>query len=62
MLGIIILRLAGEERWEGRIALLKRKDYFLFTIQSTGVLPPDVLFMQAVDGLAAKADKLLQHL
>ena len=30
-------RLSGEEKWKGRLQLRKRKDHFIFTVQSTGV-------------------------
>ena len=29
-------RLTGEEKWKGRLQLRKRKDHFIFTVQSTG--------------------------
>ncbi len=29
-------RLSGEEKWKGRLQLRKRKDHFIFTVQSTG--------------------------
>ncbi len=57
-----VRRLSGEEEWTEHLALRKRKDHFIFTVESTGVLPPDALFMRAVDALAAKCDKLLEHL
>ena len=29
-------RLSGEDKWKGRLQLRKRKDHFVFTVQSTG--------------------------
>lgn len=40
----------------------KRKDHFLFTIESSGVLAPEVLFEQALGVLHDKAHKLAQRL
>jgi DNA-directed RNA polymerase I and III subunit RPAC1 len=40
----------------------KRKDHFIFTIESTGVLEPPELFKRALAILASKADKLAQRL
>ena len=55
-------RLSGEEAWRGCIELRKRKDHFIYTIESTGVLRPEQLFMRAIDILVAKCNKLLEHL
>lgn len=57
-----VRRLAADERWAGRLHLRKRKDHFIFTVESAGALPPQVLFLRAVTALAAKADRLLQRL
>ncbi len=40
------------------VQLLKRKDHFIFTIESTGVLPPEQLLVQALDILSEKAQRL----
>lgn len=40
----------------------KVKDHFIFTIESTGVIPPEVLFQQALDILHDKADRLEQKM
>eukprot|EP00200_Dunaliella_tertiolecta_P003046 CAMPEP_0202357010 /NCGR_PEP_ID=MMETSP1126-20121109/11221_1 /ASSEMBLY_ACC=CAM_ASM_000457 /TAXON_ID=3047 /ORGANISM="Dunaliella tertiolecta, Strain CCMP1320" /LENGTH=360 /DNA_ID=CAMNT_0048949831 /DNA_START=77 /DNA_END=1159 /DNA_ORIENTATION=+ len=40
----------------------KRKDHFIFTIESTGILPPDVLFEQALSILHDKAEQLANKL
>ena len=44
------------------IELRKRKDHFIYTVESTGVLRPEQLCARAIDILAAKCDKLLEHL
>ncbi|KAK9810934.1 hypothetical protein WJX73_009740 [Symbiochloris irregularis] len=54
--------LANEERWRDRMQLRKRKDHFIFTVQSTGILPPDELFIRSVDELSAKCGRLLERL
>ena len=54
--------MSGEEAWRGRMELRKRKDHFIYTVESTGVLRPEQLCARALDILAAKCDKLLEHL
>jgi len=44
------------------VQLRKRKDHFIFTIESTGVLPPEALLEQAIDILHDKAQRLLEKL
>ena len=44
------------------VQLLKRKDHFIFTIESTGILPPEQLLMQAIDVLQGKAQRLAEKL
>ena len=60
--GLQVRRLSGEEAWRGCIELRKRKDHFIYTIESTGALRPEQLFTRAIDILVAKCDKLLEHL
>ncbi|XP_057745793.1 uncharacterized protein LOC130963706 [Arachis stenosperma] len=43
----------GKE-WKDRISLRRVKDHFIFTIESTGVLSPEVLFTEAVKILEDK--------
>lgn len=57
-----VRRLSGEDKWREHLQLRKRKDHFIFTIESTGILKSDVLFVRAIDVLSAKCDKLLEHL
>lgn len=40
----------------------KKKDHFIFTIETSGVLPAEVLFQQALEILHEKAHKLLQKM
>lgn len=40
----------------------KRKDHFIFTIETTGALAPEVLFKRALKILADKARKIAGHL
>ena len=51
-------RLVEEERWRDTIELRKRKDHFIFTIESTGALRPEALFKQALRILVEKAGQL----
>ena len=55
-------KLSNEDNWRDRIQFRKRKDHFIFTVQSTGILPPDVLFVRALDELSAKCTHLLNRL
>lgn len=57
-----VRRLLEEERWRERLVVLKRKDHFIFTVESAGSLPPEQLFAEALDILYAKADKLASSL
>jgi DNA-directed RNA polymerases I and III subunit RPAC1 len=44
------------------IQVLKRKDHFIFTIESTGIIPPKELLIQAIEILQAKAAGLIEKL
>lgn len=57
-----VRQLSGEDAWRGCIELRKRKDHFIYTVESSGVLRPEQLFTRAIDALVAKCDKLLEHL
>eukprot|EP00884_Botryococcus_braunii_P002934 jgi/Botrbrau1/12641/Bobra.67_1s0007.1 len=54
--------LTRDEKWAQRVQLRKKKTHFIFTIESVGILPPDQLFLQAIDILSDKCDKLLNRL
>jgi DNA-directed RNA polymerase I and III subunit RPAC1 len=57
-----VRRLLEQEKWAEAIQLRKRKDHFIFTIESTGCVPAEDLFRMALDILAAKCDKLAARL
>ena len=44
------------------VQYLKRKDHFIFTIESTGILTPEQLLTQAIDILYGKAQRLADKL
>jgi len=54
--------LSGEPGWVEKIALRKKKDHFIFTVEGTGQLPPGVLFKEAVKVLASKCQSVLSTL
>ena len=54
--------LLEDEGVASTIQLLKRKDHFIFTIESTGILPPEELLTQAIDILHEKAHRLSEKL
>ena len=54
--------LSSTERWQDKVRLYKRKEHFIFTVQSVGIQPPDLLFTRAIDELSNKCDKLLSQL
>jgi len=51
-----------EDGWDKRIKLLRVKDHFIFSIESTGILPPNVLFEEAVKVFMAKCHTVLTEL
>uniref|UniRef100_A0A2C9UDJ2 DNA-directed RNA polymerases I and III subunit RPAC1 n=1 Tax=Manihot esculenta TaxID=3983 RepID=A0A2C9UDJ2_MANES len=51
----------GEE-WDKRVALRRVKDHFIFTIESAGALPPEVLFPEAVKILEDKCERVITEL
>tara|TARA_B110000977_G_scaffold127493_1_gene162860 strand:- start:5224 stop:6420 length:1197 start_codon:yes stop_codon:yes gene_type:complete len=57
-----VRELSGEPGWSEKIALRKKKDHFIFTVESTGQLPPDVLVKEAVKVLASKCQSVLSTL
>ncbi|KAF8413518.1 hypothetical protein HHK36_001508 [Tetracentron sinense] len=50
------------EDWDKRVALRRVKDHFIFTIESTGGLPPEVLFTEAVKILEDKCERVITEL
>ncbi|KAE9456638.1 hypothetical protein C3L33_11506, partial [Rhododendron williamsianum] len=51
-----------EEGWDKYVALHRVKDHFIFTIESTGALPPEVLFTEAVKILEDKCERVITEL
>lgn len=47
---------------EENISLRRVRDHFIFTVESTGALPPDVLFTEAVKILEQKCERLISEL
>ncbi|XP_027063281.1 uncharacterized protein [Coffea arabica] len=48
--------------WEKFVALRRVKDHFIFTVESTGALPPEVLFTEAVKILEDKCERVITEL
>ncbi|ONH99346.1 hypothetical protein PRUPE_6G025800 [Prunus persica] len=48
--------------WENAISLQRKKDHFIFTIESSGVFPPEVLVTEAVKILEEKCDRVISDL
>lgn len=55
-------RMSGEPHWSDKIQLRKRKDHFIFTIESTGAWKPHELFLEAIKIMTSKCDKVLEGL
>jgi len=51
-----------EPEWDRRIKLLRVKDHFIFSIESTGILPPDALFVEAVKVFMVKCQTIIGEL
>ncbi|KAL0916987.1 hypothetical protein M5K25_014543 [Dendrobium thyrsiflorum] len=47
---------------EENIALRRVRDHFIFTVESTGALPPEVLFTEAVKILEEKCERVISEL
>ncbi|CAA2995749.1 DNA-directed RNA polymerases I and III subunit rpac1 isoform X1 [Olea europaea subsp. europaea] len=48
--------------WDKYVALRRVKDHFIFTIESTGALPPEMLFTEAVKILEDKCERVITEL
>lgn len=57
-----VRRLGGDPRWAGRVQLRRVKEHYLYTVESVGQLPPEVLFSEAVAILREKCARLLAQL
>eukprot|EP00033_Pygsuia_biforma_P001485 GCRY01001675.1.p1 GENE.GCRY01001675.1~~GCRY01001675.1.p1 ORF type:complete len:374 (+),score=100.81 GCRY01001675.1:31-1122(+) len=51
-----------EEKFENSIRLLRKKDHFIFSVESTGVLPPQTLVRHAVAVLKSKCSHVIDLL
>ncbi|XP_021745054.1 DNA-directed RNA polymerases I and III subunit rpac1-like [Chenopodium quinoa] len=50
------------EGWDKYVALRRKKDHFIFTVESTGALSPEVLFTEAVKILEDKCERIITEL
>ncbi|KIW23222.1 uncharacterized protein PV07_11440 [Cladophialophora immunda] len=50
------------EEFKGKVKLGRVQDHFIFNVESTGQFPSDVLFLESVDTLKKKAQRLLNAL
>uniref|UniRef100_M4FGX3 DNA-directed RNA polymerase RpoA/D/Rpb3-type domain-containing protein n=1 Tax=Brassica campestris TaxID=3711 RepID=M4FGX3_BRACM len=50
------------KKWIENVALRRVKNHFIFKIESTGSLPPDVLFTEAVKILEDKCERVIANL
>jgi len=57
-----VRRLLEQDRWRESIQLRKRKDHFIFTIESTGCIPAEELMRNALATLAEKCERLAGRL
>ncbi|KAF8057238.1 LAF3 [Scenedesmus sp. PABB004] len=57
-----VRRLLEHESWGDAVVLRKRKDHFIFTVESTGCVPAPTLFSNALTLLAEKCEKLAGRL
>jgi len=57
-----VRELTGEPGWADKIAVRKRKDHFIFTIETIGQMAPGTIFKEAVKILASKAQNVLSTL
>ncbi|XP_068642248.1 uncharacterized protein [Aristolochia californica] len=48
--------------WDKFVELRRVRDHFIFTIESTGALPPELLFTEAVKILEEKCERILAEL
>ncbi|KAF4362320.1 hypothetical protein CsatB_013329 [Cannabis sativa] len=54
--------IGGGKEWEDRVSLRRVKNHFIFTIESTGALPPETLFTEAVKILEDKCERVIAEL
>jgi hypothetical protein len=51
-----------EQKWQNKVQLGRVKDHFIFSIESTGILLPEVLFEEAVKVLMGKILRIQREL
>ncbi|CAH6720712.1 DNA-directed RNA polymerases I and III subunit RPAC1 [[Candida] jaroonii] len=44
--------------FEGKVKLGRKRDHFIFNVESTGAMPPDEIFIKSIRVLKSKADQL----
>jgi DNA-directed RNA polymerase I and III subunit RPAC1 len=54
--------LGEQDKWREVVQVRKRKDHFIFTIESTGAMAPQELFLKALEILKQKCSKLVDRL
>ncbi|EOA16690.1 hypothetical protein CARUB_v10004883mg [Capsella rubella] len=52
----------GKREWVDQVALRRVRNHYIFTIESTGSQPPDVLFTEAVKVLEDKCERVISEL
>jgi len=57
-----VRELTGEPGWDEKVAVRKRKDHFIFTVETIGQISPGTIFKEAVKILAAKCQSVLSTL
>mmetsp|Transcript_36991 Transcript_36991/g.80029 ORF Transcript_36991/g.80029 Transcript_36991/m.80029 type:complete len:292 (-) Transcript_36991:6-881(-) len=57
-----IRALSAEDEWKDKLQLRKKKEHYIFTIESTGVVPPQELLRTALDILSKKAQGIVLKL
>ncbi|KAL6079664.1 DNA-directed RNA polymerases I and III subunit RPAC1 [Balamuthia mandrillaris] len=51
-----------EEEWSKQVKVMRVRDHFIFSVESTGILPPDVLVKEAITVLISKCQTLIAEL
>lgn len=57
-----VRELTGEPGWDEKIAVRKRKNHFIFIVESVGQMKPGTIFKEAVKILASKCQSVLSTL
>jgi DNA-directed RNA polymerase I and III subunit RPAC1 len=51
-----------DPEWDKKIKLLRIKDHFIFSVESTGIYPPEVIVTEAIKVLLSKCRTILEEL